>query len=91
MFCPIPVLPPSGHRANARLIGDWRLPDTVRARPEVTLFEFKIFSGSSAFRAVREPVVLGGDIQQLPAGIPGCDAFGVLANPPRFIAPALSA
>jgi hypothetical protein len=50
-----------------------------------------MFSGSSAFRAVRQSVVLGGDIQQLPAGILSCDPFGILANPARFIAPALSA
>jgi hypothetical protein len=50
-----------------------------------------MFSARSAFRAVREPVVLGGDIQQLPARICGCDEFGIATNPPRFIAQALSA
>jgi hypothetical protein len=34
---------------------------------------------------------LGGDIEKLPAGSGGCDAFGIAPDPPRFGAQALGA
>jgi hypothetical protein len=56
-----------------------------------TTYRQRLFSAWSAFHALREPVVLGGDIEKLPAGICGCDVFGIATNLPRFSAPALSA
>jgi hypothetical protein len=56
-----------------------------------TTYRQRLFSACSAFRALSEPVVSGGDIEKLAADVCGCGAFGIATNLPRFIAQALSA